>query len=262
MTRQPPSCVEPAWTDRELGQNPHAAGDKAVRVRRMFAAIAASYDLNNRVHSFGRDQAWRRRAVRLAEIKANDDVLDVACGTGDLTEALAAAGPVSVVGLDFVPEMLDVARAKARRWSKRDGSITPTYVEGDAQSLPFADGSFDVLTIAFGIRNVADPSVAFREFRRVLRPRGRLVVLEFDQPSNPLIRWCNRVYCERIMPLTATLLARDQSGAYRYLPRSVATFLNRDELCREMETAGFAAVKQVPLTFGVCVATVARVPDA
>lgn len=260
MTRQPPASSDAAWTERDLGENPHTATDKAERVCRMFAAIAGSYDLNNRVHSFGRDQAWRRKAVQLAEIRPGDDVLDVACGTGDLTEAFAVAGPASVTGLDFVDAMLEIARRKSARRSRGPGAPRPTYTKGDAQALPFADVSFDVVSIAFGIRNVADPAEALREFRRVLRPRGRLVILEFDQPTNPLIRWCNRLYCERIMPRTATLLAGDRSGAYRYLPRSVATFRNRDELRALVETAGFEPVAQFPLTFGVCVATVGRVP--
>lgn len=245
-----------AWSDEELAQNPHAHEAKAGKVRGMFAAIAGHYDLNNRLHSFGRDQAWRKFAVRKADLKPTDRVLDVACGTGDLTKAFADAlsrmgrqkqgTEFPVVGLDFTPEMLDVAR---------DRKATPLteYIEGDAMDLPFEDGSFDVVSIAFGIRNVSRPEVAIAEFRRVLRPGGRLIILEFDKPRFAPIRWGNDFYTKVIMPRTATLISRDRSGAYKYLPRSVQTFLTRDEMISTIEGAGFEGVNAHPLTFGVCV---------
>ena len=120
----------------------------------MFAAIAPSYDLNNRVHSFGLDQRWRRKTVKLCRIKPTEHVLDVACGTGDLTEAFADAGPASVLGLDFTEPMLGIARKKASRCNRSSSSVTPQYRQGDAMDLPFEDESCDVLSIAFGIRNV------------------------------------------------------------------------------------------------------------
>jgi demethylmenaquinone methyltransferase/2-methoxy-6-polyprenyl-1,4-benzoquinol methylase len=226
----------------------------------MFAAIAGRYDLNNRLHSFGRDQAWRRTAVREAGVRPTEDVLDVACGTGDLTEAFADAGPASVTGVDFTEPMLDVARGKADRRRRSDGVPRPVYAHGDATALEYDDASFDVVSIAFGIRNVSDPAVALAEFRRVLRPGGRLVVLEFCEPTNPVLRGLNRIYTTRVMPVTASWLARDRSGAYRYLPRSVSTFADRRSLAEMMAAAGFADVTQRPLTFGVCVASVGRVP--
>lgn len=245
-----------AWTPDTLSGNPHARGDKADRVRRMFSAIARSYDLNNRLHSFWQDQAWRRAAVRLVRPTPQDRVLDVACGTGDLTLAFAHANPApaTVTGLDFTPQMLDVARCKARQ-------ADASFVEGDAMNLPFADASFDVLSIAFGIRNVSEPDRALREFRRVLSPGGRLVILEFGEPRQGVLRWLNNVYTRRVMPLTASIIARDTSGAYRYLPKSVASFLDPAALARSVADAGFTDVMQHPLTFGVCVATTARVPE-
>lgn len=247
---------DPAWTADALSGNPHARGDKADRVRRMFSSIAGSYDLNNRLHSIWQDQAWRRAAVRLAHPRTADRVLDVACGTGDLTLAFARSRPApsSVTGLDFTPQMLDVARCKS-------APHEASFIEGDAMNLPFADSSFDVLSIAFGIRNVSDPARALREFRRVLAPGGRLVVLEFGQPRQPILRWLNSVYTRRVMPLTASVIARDRSGAYRYLPRSVESFLDPAALARAVAHAGFSDVTQHPLTFGVCVATTARVPE-
>lgn len=238
----------PAWTRAELAADPHAHEAKADKVRGMFAAISHRYDLNNRVHSFGRDRAWRRAAVRLADPSGADEVLDAACGTGDLARAFAAAGARRVVGLDFTPEMLALARAKPPV-----GRCAIEYVEGDAMNLPFADASFDIVSIAFGIRNVSDPGRALREFRRVLRPGGRLVILEFSRPRFPPIAWINDFYCSVIMPRTATLLARDRSGAYRYLPRSVTTFLSREAMADAMRCAGFDDIHLRPLTFGVCV---------
>jgi demethylmenaquinone methyltransferase/2-methoxy-6-polyprenyl-1,4-benzoquinol methylase len=222
--------------------------DKPERVRNMFAAIAGSYDLNNRVHSFGRDQAWRKAAVRLAEVKEGDEVLDCACGTGDLTLAFAKTYAKRIVGSDFTQEMLDVAQTKLA-----DTSGRVSFQQADAMALPFEDNSFDVVSIAFGIRNVADPAKAIAEFYRVLRPGGRLVILEFDEPSFPLIRWGNSFYCRVIMPITATIIARDKSGAYKYLPKSVATFMKRDEMQQTLKDAGFTDTTAKPMTFGVCV---------
>ncbi|MHC4128592.1 MAG: ubiquinone/menaquinone biosynthesis methyltransferase [Planctomycetota bacterium] len=247
------------WPATDLAAGPHRAVDKDRRVQRMFAAIAHSYDLNNRVHSFWRDQAWRRRAVELCRVRPTDHVLDAACGTGDLAEAFAAAGPARVWGVDFTAEMLRIAHGKARRPRRASGRVAPEYLLGDIMGLSFGDASCDIVSIAFGIRNVSDAPLALAEFRRVLRPGGRLVILEFSSPANRLLRLLNDVYCGHIMPLTATLLAGDRSGAYRYLPRSVATFADREQLAAMMKDAGFAHVTQHPMTFGVCVAYLGHV---
>ncbi len=249
----------PAWTGAELSADPHANEAKADKVRRMFAAIAASYDLNNRLHSFGRDQAWRRAAVRMATLTGAERVLDVACGTGDLSRAFADGGADRVVGLDFTPPMLEIARAK-RLHARGGGDELISYVDGDAMALPFDDGSFDVVSIAFGIRNVSDPDRALAEFRRVLRPGGRVIVLEFGRPSPAPVRWANDLYCTAIMPRTATLISGDRTGAYRYLPRSVETFWERPEMTAALGRAGFERIRHRRLTFGVCVAYRGDVP--
>ncbi|MBM4109186.1 MAG: bifunctional demethylmenaquinone methyltransferase/2-methoxy-6-polyprenyl-1,4-benzoquinol methylase UbiE [Phycisphaerae bacterium] len=261
MTRQPTPHSDappagpfppdrPAWTSDALA-HPHARADKPERVRRMFAAIAPSYDLNNRLHSLWRDQAWRRFAVRAADVRPGDRVLDVACGTGDLAEVFAAGPAAEVVGLDFTPQMLDVARARRNRLNHARARKL-AYVEGDALALPFPDASFDVVSIAFGLRNVADPARALAEFARVLRPHGRLVILEFGQPSTPPLSWLYRFYSGWLMPRTASLIAGDRSGAYRYLPRSVATFLGPGELTELLAGSGFADPTLRRLTLGVC----------
>ncbi|MEM1445843.1 MAG: bifunctional demethylmenaquinone methyltransferase/2-methoxy-6-polyprenyl-1,4-benzoquinol methylase UbiE [Planctomycetota bacterium] len=248
----------PAWTSEELDANPHARDDKARKVRDMFTAIAGSYDLNNRLHSFGRDQAWRKKAVKLAALQPGDRVLDVACGTGDLTIAFRDAlrklgGDVEpVVGLDFTYAMLPPAVGKS---GDGDGCV---YLNGDALNLPFADQTFDVVSIAFGLRNVADPAAAVREFARVLRPGGRLVILEFSEPGNPVFRWGSKVWTDHVMPRTATWIARDRSGAYRYLPRSVATFLDRDGVSALFEASGFGRPVVKPVNFGVATIYVGR----
>ena len=247
------------WQPEDLATDPHRSLGKPEKVRRMFAAIAGAYDLNNRLHSFGLDQRWRRAAVRLADVRSTDDVVDVACGTGDLTELLADAGPRTVLGLDFTPPMLEIARVKSVRRRARPGRPSPRYEHGDATDLALADASVDVATIAFGLRNVGDPHRALAEFRRILRPGGRLVVLEFDEPRHPIVRALNRFYTHRVMPLSAALIARDRSGAYRYLPRSVETFLDASSLRTALRDAGFGAVEQRSLTFGTCVASLATV---
>jgi demethylmenaquinone methyltransferase/2-methoxy-6-polyprenyl-1,4-benzoquinol methylase len=260
-TPEPPAVPEsPAWSSAELATDPHARADKADRVRSMFSAIAPAYDLNNRLHSMWRDQAWRRHAVRAAELRQGDRVLDVACGTGDLTELFARDARTSVVvGGDFTPRMLDLARDKQRRLAE-GARAKITYADADAMALAFDDGSFDVVSIAFGLRNVQDPERALSEFFRVLRPGGRLVVLEFDRPTNRVFAAFNDLYCARIMPVTATLISGDRSGAYRYLPKSVGTFLTAAQLRERMERAGFVSARSRALTLGICACTVAAKP--
>lgn len=259
---------DPAWTDNDLSENPHENADKASRVQKMFSAIAPSYDLNNRVHSLWRDQAWRRTAVKMAELKGGEKVVDVACGTGDLSIAFAReldriedSAPFGhVLGIDFTHEMLPFARRKAFKtlsgWpSDPPGDMLDSsdFIQGDAMNLPLPDACCDVVSIAFGIRNVAEPAKAMAEFYRVLKPGGRLIVLEFSLPKNPLLLAGYNVYFKHVMPRTATLISRDKSGAYKYLPKSVNTFIDREGMQSMMTEAGFKDLKLKALTFGIAV---------
>jgi demethylmenaquinone methyltransferase/2-methoxy-6-polyprenyl-1,4-benzoquinol methylase len=255
----PATPHQPAWTDPLLA-NPHAVADKAARVNRMFSAIAPSYDLNNRLHSMGMDQHWRSVAVKMAAVQAGDTIVDVACGTGDLTLKFAAkkksiGGTTgAVLGIDFTYEMLPIARGKAlQRFGASPASHIPAFINGNALALPLPDASADVISIAFGIRNVSDWGAAIDEFSRVLKPGGRLIILEFSLPTNPLMRSLYNFYFRKIMPRTATLISGDKTGAYKYLPESVNTFISRQAMQDRMRQAGFHSVEARPMTFGICV---------
>lgn len=244
------------WDDKLL-QDPHAVADKQKRVQKMFAAIAPSYDLNNRLHSLWMDQRWRRKAVELAGLKPGDRVVDVACGTGDLTQAFRQQGdfladdsrPSSYLGIDFTFQMLPIARQKARFFNQ---ASTIQFINGDAQALPLEDHYADVVSIAFGIRNVQDPAQALAEFHRVLRRGGRVIILEFSLPANPVLRRIYNFYFRQVLPRTATLISGDKTGAYKYLPQSVNTFIGPEQMMEMMRSAGFEQVERFPMTFGIC----------
>jgi demethylmenaquinone methyltransferase/2-methoxy-6-polyprenyl-1,4-benzoquinol methylase len=196
-------------------------------VQRMFDRIAPVYDLMNRVMTAGLDQRWRRATVK-AVVHPGDDVLDAACGTGDLAIIAAKAG-ATVTGLDFSERMLERARHKAPDLE---------WVRGDLLALPFPDASFDVATVGFGVRNVADLAGAIAELRRVIRPGGRLAVLEITRPRGPL-RWFYSLWFDRVVPLLGKVLPGGE--AYSYLPASVRRFPGPDDLAAQM--AGFHGVQ-------------------
>jgi len=242
------SVEEEVWTP-ELLASPHEASDKAARVRRMFNGIAERYELVNRVFSGGRDARWRRGAVERARVRADDLVLDVACGTGDFARAFAGGGARLVVGCDFAVEMLAMA-------AKRPGK-TLRWVEADALRLPFRSNAFSIVSCAFGVRNFADLDAGLTEMHRILRPGGRAVILEFTRPRNPIARRLYELYSHRIMPRAAALISGDRTGAYRYLPRSVVSFLDAEQMVERLGRAGFSDVAVTPLTLGVVTVYVA-----
>lgn len=197
-------------------------------VRSMFDRIAPVYDAMNRVMTAGLDRAWRRATVE-AVVQPGDRVLDACCGTGDLALAAEREGGV-VTGLDFSGEMLERARRK---------SASVVWVQGDLLELPFADGSFDAATVGFGVRNVADLERALAELQRVLRPGGRLAILEITQPRGPMRPFFS-LWFDRVVPLLGRVLPG--GTAYTYLPASVRRFPGADELAELLRRQGFADV--------------------
>lgn len=218
----------------------------------MFADVAARYDLFNHLFSLNIDRLWRRRTVKkLRHILSKPDalVLDVACGTGDLTGELANGGRARVIGIDFCRPMLELAGAKS---DKPLG-----YVEGDALVLPFAADSFDAVTIAFGLRNLADVTAGLRELRRVLKPAGTLAVLEFSKPVVPGFSQIFDLYFRRVLTKVGDFFNSRQQ-AYTYLSDSVRKFPNQQELKQMMIECGFAQVGFENLTGGIAALHIAE----
>lgn len=214
----------------------------------MFAGIAGRYDILNHLLSGNTDKRWRQLvAKRLQDaLVADARVLDVACGTGDLSLALARAGSARIVGLDFCRPMLEIAARKARE--ERTPELV--FVEGDALGLPFADESFDVVTIAFGLRNLTSVEAGLHELRRVLKPAGRLAVLEFSSPVVPGFRALFQFYFRRVLPFVGGFVSGSR-GAYEYLPDSVSRFPDQRGLAELMRAAGFVGVEYQNLTGGI-----------
>lgn len=218
----------------------------STQVQQMFSSIAPRYDVTNEVLSFGVHRLWRRVAIRLSGAKPGDRILDCATGTGDL--ALAFKREVGdagkVVGTDFCAEMLEPAPAKAQR-----AGLDVTFEVADAMALPYADDSFDVASISFGIRNVDDPVKCLREMARVVRPGGRVVVLEFGQPKG-VWGFLFRFYSKHVMPRIGGLLTGNRA-AYEYLPQTSAQFAAGDRFLALMDASGAYLERQArPLTFG------------
>lgn len=217
----------------------------------MFATIAARYDLLNHLLSGNVDKRWRAIVAKaLFATLSNREarILDVACGTGDLSLKLFRSGEARIIGLDFCRPMLEIAAMKATKVSRVGASLP--FVEGDALNLPFGDGSFAAATIAFGLRNLASVEAGFKELLRVLQPGGRVAVLEFSKPKAPILRSLFRIYFTKLLPLFGGLVSGSRS-AYEYLPDSVSRFPDQEELAAMMKQAGFAEVSYQNLTGGI-----------
>ncbi|MCC6548092.1 bifunctional demethylmenaquinone methyltransferase/2-methoxy-6-polyprenyl-1,4-benzoquinol methylase UbiE [Candidatus Sumerlaeota bacterium] len=224
-------------------------------IRRMFSDIAQRYDLLNHLLSANTDVAWRRRTVEAAVTGREAAILDLACGTGDLTLEIArhAAPDVQIVGADFTGPMLRIAQQK-------DTRTGVGWVEADGMQLPFPDGHFDLLTNAFGLRNMESLEGALHEMRRVLRPGGRMAILEFTRPDSRLLRWFYVPYFQHVLPRLAAMLSR--KTAYLYLQSSVMNFPNRRELARTMQRCGFVRVRHCALSFGIAAIHIAERPTS
>lgn len=218
------------------------------RVRRMFGGIAPRYDLLNRLLSFRRDVYWRREAARELGAGPSDLILDLCGGTGDLSVELARGLTDGLVACcDFSAPMLARTRPKFRRSGVETRSTT---LCGDALHLPFREGTFHAVAVAFGVRNLADMEAGFREVRRVLRPGGRFVVLEFSRPTAAPLAAAYRLYLNRMLPAFGDRVA-GREGPYRYLARTIGAFPEPDVLAGRIREAGFAAVGWKPLTGGI-----------
>lgn len=228
---------------------------EASTIRRMFAGVAPRYDLLNHLLSLGIDRRWRRHVVADLSLEPADRVLDVCCGTGDL--ALEIAPHARCAACDFTWEMLTRAQEKASR------SGEPVHLAAaDALHLPFPTGTFDAVTVGFGVRNLEDLPAGLRELRRVLRPQGVLAILEFSRPTHPLLRGPYWLYLHGLLPAVGRMLSH-RGGAYRYLADSIAGFPEPETLCRYLEDAGFREASYRHLSGGIVAIhrAVAQEPD-
>ena len=225
----------------------------AAQIRSMFAAISPRYDLLNHVLSLNIDRSWRRRTVQALQLDPSSKVLDVCTGTADLAFELAkAVDPLQggrVIGGDFTEEMIRIAARK--RGERTLGS--PGLCVADTMRLPFADGSFDAVTVAFGIRNVASLEVGLKEMLRVLRPGGQAAILEFTTPKLKVVRTMYHAYFHRVLPRVGAWLSRSSAGrgAYQYLPNSVSEFPQPEELSAHLRACGFVDARFESLTCGI-----------
>jgi demethylmenaquinone methyltransferase/2-methoxy-6-polyprenyl-1,4-benzoquinol methylase len=227
---------------------PEILGDRGVEVERMFSAIAPRYDLLNRLLSAGRDRAWRRRAVAATALPREGILLDVCTGTADLALEAARQFPdARIVGVDFSRPMLALGAAKIARARLADRVRLEV---AQTEALPFPDGSFNAVTVAFGLRNVPDRLRGLREMCRVLRPSGRAVILEFTTPPGALLRRAYLWYFHRVLPRIGRLVSGHPS-AYSYLPASVADFPSPEDLAGWMRDAGLHDVSYNLLTGGI-----------
>ena len=219
------------------------------RIAGMFDAIAGRYDFLNHFLSGGTDRRWRRRAIRSLKLTGAERVLDLCSGTADLAIAACRAKPSAarVVGVDFAQAMLRVGQEKLERHGL---TKTIALIRGDATRIPIASGSIDVVTIAFGVRNVENTTAAFDEMRRVLVPGGRIAILEFATPAVPVVRAAYRWYSTHVLPRIGRLLSRHHE-AYGYLPASIEAFASPNELVKLLQQSGFTSVTTSPLTFGI-----------
>lgn len=233
----------------------NAANEHSGRVREMFAGIAKRYDLLNHVLSGNVDKRWRRivaKRVREKLSSSSSRILDVACGTGDLSLALFENTGARVVGTDFCRPMLEIAASKT--------SDRIPLIEGDALDLPFRDGSFEAVTIAFGLRNLASVEGGLAELRRVLKPGGWVAVLEFSKPTNAMMRPLFGLYFNRVLPLMGGIVSGSPM-AYSYLPASVQKFPDQEQLLLLMQQTGFEQVQFENLTGGIAALHMGKRPE-
>ena len=218
-------------------------------IRRLFNSIASDYDRLNHILSLNIDKGWRRKAVKeIADKDSPVKVLDVACGTGDFTIEIAkkvSAGS-EVIGVDISEGMMEIGKEKMLK-----AGVTAEMTVADCEALPYDQNTFDRIAVGFGVRNFEHLDLGLREMCRVLKPDGKLVILELSLPSNRLVRGCYMLYFQKILPMVGGFLSGDR-GAYEYLRTSVLRFPAPDKFIEMLKSAGFEQVEHKPLTFGIC----------
>jgi ubiquinone/menaquinone biosynthesis methyltransferase len=222
---------------------------KRRHVRRLFSTIADRYDLITVLLSWGRDRAWKRRLVRESSVRPGDHVVDLACGTGDIALMAARAGAV-VTGLDITMRMIQLARAKAAATGAAETPPRARFAVADMMWLPLADASADVVTTGYGLRNVPVLDDAIVEIARVLRPRGRLVSLDFNRPAAAVVRWPYLAYLTVVGAALGWLLHRDPD-TYRYIPESLRRYAGAGGVAARLEAHGFVEVRIIPILGGL-----------
>lgn len=231
--------------------NPYSGDSrhKSEQVRDMFDNIAPAYDFMNRAMTLGIDRSWRAKAIAMVKARNPREILDVATGTADLAIEMWRKMPrVKITGVDLSEGMIERGRAKVESLGASDHI---TLLSADCLSLPFADGSFDAVTVAFGVRNFENLAAGYREMARVLRSGGMLTVVELSRPVNPIIKPFYNLYTRGVIPLLGRIVSSD-SSAYRYLGESIAAVPQGEAMTRLMKESGFGETRFRPLTFGVC----------
>lgn len=225
-------------------------GPQTEKIRALFDSIAKDYDKLNHILSLGVDKTWRKRAIKVIAEDRPQQILDIACGTGDFSIEIAnhTDPRTRVTGLDLSAGMLEVMDRKVAQEGLSERISTQ---QGNSEAMGFADDSFDRVTIAFGIRNFENREVALREILRVLKPGGRLVILELSVPSNPVLRWCYELYFTKVLPWIGGVVSGEKA-AYSYLPASVIKFPGREEWMAIMSSCGYREVRHKAFTFGIC----------
>src|SRR5690606_13095757 len=217
--------------------------EKKVQVKRIFDSIAGSYDLLNHLLSIGVDKYWRKKALKLSGINSDSILLDVACGTGDVAIEARKLGAVNIFGADFSFNMLKL-------FSKKSNWITGRTVQLVAEKMPIKNNSVTHITVAFGVRNFYDIQEGFNSFFRVLKEKGKAVIIEFRMPSNPVFKSLYRFYFKRILPVIGGIISGDKE-AYKYLPNSVEEFDEKVDISALLKNSGFKKIDKYNLTFGI-----------
>jgi demethylmenaquinone methyltransferase/2-methoxy-6-polyprenyl-1,4-benzoquinol methylase len=231
---------------------------RAAKVNDLFASIARRYDLLNDLQSFGLHRLWKRRVVNLANVKSGDLALDLCCGTGDIALALAKNG-AETIGLDFSPQMLEVAEARRQKENRKSKIANPKFIQGDAQQLPFPENSFDIVTVGYGLRNLASWEKGLEEMLRVAKPGGRIIVLEFGKPANLIWRKIYFTHLKCSVPLIGLLFCGNPQ-AYAYILESLKHYPAQLAVAEKMRGLKLANVRVINLLGGAMAVNYAEKP--